>query len=498
MSDVQAPKILVIEDETTQRILAKEYLEESGFVVRLADDGRRGLEMASAINPDLIILDLLLPSMDGYTLCTRLKENPDTAEIPVILVTAAREADVIERGMAAGASDFVTKPVDWSYLSDRVSHVLQQSQDMKRLAAEKHASEQKLLAILESQDLTPEQIEEIKQLSVAPSAAPAVPSAPAGIPLEEFERQIQSIRLEADERVRRAEVTADERIRTELEARRTDIGQAAQQSAQVAQSFWSLISHISQTHLPMLTALDQLTSGTATDNNAAEYPEISLNGVPQNAVQSLLASTRNMGILARDMAGEPVTSPVAVDLVALVAEAVNRIQPHAEQRQVSLNVVLPESPVEVAVDPAGIRRALMNLVTNALKHCPQNTSVAVELSTGPGDPVRLTVTDNGIGMAPALAEGLRSCHTTPMNVLGGHTDRLGLGVPMSMAIMKAHDGHMVVESEVGKGTTMTLSLPDTCKCGSQQQEPERESLTDKSAARREDVPIARLNALLAS
>lgn len=124
MTDQRPARILVIDDEVTQRILVKEYLEEAGYVVRLSDDGRRGLKMAAATKPDLIILDLMLPSIDGYTLCTCLKQAEATADIPIILITASREPGVIERGLAAGADDFVTKPVDWAFLADRVKFVL--------------------------------------------------------------------------------------------------------------------------------------------------------------------------------------------------------------------------------------------------------------------------------------------------------------------------------------------------------------------------------------
>ena len=485
MSQIPAPKILVIEDETTQRILVKEYLEESGFVVRLADDGRRGLEMASAINPDLIILDLLLPSMDGYTLCTRLKQDPATAQIPVILVTAAREADVIERGMAAGASDFVTKPVDWSYLSDRVSHVLQQSRDMKQLAAEKQASEQKLQAVLESKDLSPEQINEIKQLSVEPT-----PTA-SGMSLAEFERQMVAVRVEAEERVRKAESVAA----AQLDAERK---QAAHHLEHVTKSFWSLISQTSQAHLPMLTALEQLTSGTAADENVM-HDDISLMkfDAPQNPVQSLLATTRNMEALARDMSGAATLSEEQIDLVAFVEDVVETLRPVAEQRQVEIRAALPDAPLEVIFDPRKIRSAVLSLAANALKYSPQNASIEVSLTTTPGKPIQVSLKDNGIGMAPAVVENLRTCDMFPMNAVGARAGGFGFGVPMAMSAMIAHDGHLTIESEVGKGTTMTLCFPEHRKCNALAS-PARETLTDKSTARREDVPIARLNALLAS
>ena len=92
--------------------------------MRLSDNGDHGLKLAAKTSPDLILLDVMLPGIDGHKLCASLKSDPTTANIPVILVTASREPDVIQRGLDAGAEDFITKPVDWNFLSDRVAHTL--------------------------------------------------------------------------------------------------------------------------------------------------------------------------------------------------------------------------------------------------------------------------------------------------------------------------------------------------------------------------------------
>lgn len=133
MSDKAPVKILVIEDEPTQRILAKEYLEQAGYLVRSSDDGKHGFNMAMKTEPDLIILDLMLPSMDGYELCQSFRNTERTKDTPIILVTASKESDVIKRGLAAGANDFVTKPVDWQFLADRVAFVLNQSREKQQI-----------------------------------------------------------------------------------------------------------------------------------------------------------------------------------------------------------------------------------------------------------------------------------------------------------------------------------------------------------------------------
>ncbi len=189
MANQQKLRILVIDDEVTQRMLVKEYLEEAGHSVRLSEDGKRGLKMAVATNPDIILLDLMLPSIDGYSLCKSLKGNPATAEIPVILITASREADVIEKGLAAGADDFLTKPVDWAFLSDRVLNVVAKAKERTEMA--------RLL----------------REQTVAP-----VQQASAAVPTAEMEAQLDELMRTAELQLELAhEASRAERARLEAE-----------------------------------------------------------------------------------------------------------------------------------------------------------------------------------------------------------------------------------------------------------------------------------------
>ena len=149
MSEQIANRILVIDDESTHRILAKEYLEEAGYVVRLAEDAKRGLKLAMNSKPDLVLVDLMMPGMDGFEICQHLKAAEATAHVPVILITASRESDVIARGFEVGVDDFVTKPVDWTFIADRVGLVLAIAQKKRRDLLEKEDMARQLQSVQE-------------------------------------------------------------------------------------------------------------------------------------------------------------------------------------------------------------------------------------------------------------------------------------------------------------------------------------------------------------
>jgi DNA-binding response OmpR family regulator len=114
-------RILIIEDDKSIAELERDYLEINGFAVEIASDGTKGLDKVNRKEYDLILLDLMLPGVDGYTLCKKIRE---TKEIPVIMVTA-KTADIDKiRGLGLGADDYMTKPFSPQELVARVkSHI---------------------------------------------------------------------------------------------------------------------------------------------------------------------------------------------------------------------------------------------------------------------------------------------------------------------------------------------------------------------------------------
>ena len=109
--EIQA-KILVVDDELKNRKLLGDLLEAQGHQVTVAEDGQQALDEIAKDPPDVVLLDIMMPKMDGFEVCRRLKADPKTAAIPILLVTALRERDDRLKGIEAGANDFISKPVD--------------------------------------------------------------------------------------------------------------------------------------------------------------------------------------------------------------------------------------------------------------------------------------------------------------------------------------------------------------------------------------------------
>ena len=121
------PCILLIEDDRDMRELVGGHLEHSGFDVQSADDGIKGQALALQYSPDLILLDLMLPKVDGLTLCQRLRRDDRTAAIPILMLTALGGTKDKVSGFNSGADDYLTKPFDLEELQVRVKALLRRS-----------------------------------------------------------------------------------------------------------------------------------------------------------------------------------------------------------------------------------------------------------------------------------------------------------------------------------------------------------------------------------
>lgn len=117
-------RILIADDNEQNRELLEAYLSDEGHEILMAADGQETIEVALREKPDLILLDIMMPRMSGYEVCQKLKEDAQTRRIPVLVVTALKELRDIEKAVAAGADDFLSKPVHRLELKTRVRSLL--------------------------------------------------------------------------------------------------------------------------------------------------------------------------------------------------------------------------------------------------------------------------------------------------------------------------------------------------------------------------------------
>jgi signal transduction histidine kinase len=136
--------ILVVDDDPGVCLVMRETLESAGFAVVEASDGVEGCQRYEEHHPDLLLVDIIMPRMDGYELCRELRSRPGAANVPIVMVTGLDDLSSIARAFDAGATDFMSKPGNWAILNYRVRYVLRAEElrrNQERLIAAKEVAE---------------------------------------------------------------------------------------------------------------------------------------------------------------------------------------------------------------------------------------------------------------------------------------------------------------------------------------------------------------------
>ena len=119
------PSVLIVDDEPMTRNLLRLMLERAGFDILEAEDGLKALMMVAEQPPDVLLLDVMMPNMDGFTVCEKLRGQADTAVLPIILLSARTSSEAVQMGLAAGANRYLTKPIRREELIHTIRDVLQ-------------------------------------------------------------------------------------------------------------------------------------------------------------------------------------------------------------------------------------------------------------------------------------------------------------------------------------------------------------------------------------
>ncbi|MBH8562922.1 PleD family two-component system response regulator [Nostoc sp. CENA67] len=136
--------VLIVDDEQFNRMQLRLFIEKEGYQTAEAQNGREALTVVQQLHPDIVLLDAMMPDMDGFECCAQLQSLDCSKYTPVLMITGLEDQESVDRAFAAGAIDYVTKPIHWAVLRQRVKRLIQQSQlqqeqesvnqELKRLA----------------------------------------------------------------------------------------------------------------------------------------------------------------------------------------------------------------------------------------------------------------------------------------------------------------------------------------------------------------------------
>lgn len=521
-------KILIIDDDTTQQVLAKEYLGSEGFTVRIAEDGQRGLSLAATTSPDIILLDLLLPSVDGYAICKHLKQNSETTDIPIILITGSRDQEVIRRGLAAGATDFVTKPLDWEFLADRVKHVLRQHEAKSAPVAivpaatepchaagspEKDPEVNALRAMLAGADSKIASLED--EIRASKEHAPSQLSESD---LSDLQNQLSEIEKEWTVRLQDAVMQANKRADQRYQKLKLSHEENARDNASVVRQLKQQVDVAEREKQALLHHNNDLVEAAARQaeceaalQKQLEHQQTEFAECTESVWSFLETNTNRQRQMFRD------TQARIADLRKLVSSAPEAEQLHKGIDQVEAmlsfgtsatrklralaahncktteyeketiyikNVIddlagtVPASVGRIDVrvhndvqaelatagDCEAFAQVFEGLLENALRNSPPNSSVMVRGYTNSDGGLEVCIADHGFGIDSALLKEIEE-------FLGAHATPVpasdkwsGSGLAMAKQVLHRHGGGLSIQSALGQGTEVIVNIPTGVSC----------------------------------
>ncbi|MBN2003275.1 MAG: response regulator [Anaerolineae bacterium] len=494
-------QVLIVDDDPGARATLEALLFKEGYDLAFAENGVEALEKAADLIPDAILLDVMMPGMDGFEVCQHLRADPVLAEIPVIMITALDDRESRLEGIQAGANDFVSQPYDRAELRARVRTITWLNRQRRLHARELQMEQDRTQAILDA----------LGEAVIVTDLADNIQYVnPAATTLTGFTRDRllgqtwhlwQNNQRPVDFYAQVAGTTAGQPWRGEVTNQRANgtlydvqltiaplfdsqapdrpIGfvsvqrdiTALKNAERVLTRFVSNVSHELSTPLSIITLL--------CDNLVTLYARLSdekrrkmIRDI-QKHTQILVNLVDEILEISRLDSGAISMKRQAVDLASLIRMEIDKQQPLAQQKHLVLQIIA-DQPLVIRANEGQMVQVLRNLLSNAIKYTPEGGHITCEcralnhtvgLLDGwpgssdlpPGQWAGFRINDTGIGISP---ENLPHIFERFYRIKSqGDVRGTGLGLSIVRELVELHAGLTVVTSTPGEGSTFAVYLP---------------------------------------
>ncbi|MBW2112847.1 MAG: response regulator [Deltaproteobacteria bacterium] len=418
-------EILIVEDSPTQALKLKYLLEGHDYRVAVAENGRKALEYFREHTPDLVISDILMPEMDGYEMCRRIKAREALKDIPVILLTSLSDPVDVIRGLQCGADGFLTKPYREDFLISRVKSALI-NRELRRSGSGDW--EFKIFFRGEQYTINSDRMQMVDLL------------------FSSFENAVQK-NQELEEAIREVKATQKEVALAK---------EAAEKANQAKSLFLASMSHDIRTPMNGIIGMTDLCLDTELTDEQREYL-----GMVKSSADSFLSLLNDILDFSKIESGMLELEEIGFNLNSAVEDTVKSLAYMAHNKGLELACrIHRDVPVALVGDPGRLRQVIVNLVGNALKFTEKGEVVVeVRLLEEADDHVFLhfLVRDTGIGISrdrqEKIFEAFSQADESTTRKYGG----TGLGLSISSRLASMMGGKIWVESEPGEGSTFQFT-----------------------------------------
>ncbi|TAK25020.1 MAG: response regulator [Chloroflexota bacterium] len=484
MATEPAGRVLVIDDNPESVALIRAQLRRSGYGVMTEANGRVGIEAALADPPDVVLVDVMMPEMDGFEVCRRLRDHPVTHAVPILVLTALHARTDKIRALDAGADDFLSKPVDRAELLARVGSLMRQKRTFDELTQER-ATLSSIMSSINDGVVVVDPSRSIRYcngrageflgidpvgaigLSIDAAYAHLATRLADAAPVNSaWEQAVASPEERPSLDVTLAQPTQrDLRIEFFPMVGATDLAfgvllrdMTKERAAErLKDELVSVVSHELRTPLASLVGFAELLLVRPFgEEERREFLNIML-----EEGRRLTELINDFLDLQRMESGRQAIAPVATHLASVIERAVISLGQEPE-RPIAVDV--PNSLPRVFIDGDRVQQVLTNLISNARKFSPAGGQIEISgrvvESAAAGPAVEIAVRDHGLGIPP---EALVRVFEKFYRVDSGDRREIkgtGLGLAISRQIIEAHGGRLWAESDgLGKGACFRFTLP---------------------------------------